>query len=294
MSAGVKSIGLVASSDAPAAPYPADTKAKGWRFELDYERIEQSDTWVLATPDMRPWLLMLWMTAWRQVPCGSLPATDELIAARIGLDVRQFRAHRDILMRGWWLAADGRLYHPVITEQVASLVSLRDKEALRKQVYRDKKNQQVASSCPAGQSRDSLGNPVSATLPEPEPEPEEVIPSLPMVEKVAKGLPPSAPECPHAEIIKLWAHHCPTARQPAEWTPTRQTALRNRWRSKPSRSSLEWWSRFFAYVAESDFLMGRSSTPGRKPFELSLDWLLKEANFLKVIEGAYENREATA
>ena len=140
----------------------------------------------------------------------------------------------------------------------------------------------------------SLSDSLSDGEPEPEPEPEEAIPSLPTVEKVAKGLPPSATECPHAEILKLWAHHCPTARQPAEWTSTRKTALRNRWRSKASRSSLEWWSRFFAYVAESDFLMGRSSTPGRKPFELSLDWLLKEANFLKVIEGAYENREAAA
>ena len=32
----------------PAAPYPAITRAKGWRFELDYEQVDQSDTWALA------------------------------------------------------------------------------------------------------------------------------------------------------------------------------------------------------------------------------------------------------
>ncbi len=51
-------------------PYAADTRAKGWRFELDYEQIEQSSTWALAGPEARPWLLMLWLSAWRQVGIG--------------------------------------------------------------------------------------------------------------------------------------------------------------------------------------------------------------------------------
>lgn len=36
------------------APYPSDTRPKGWRFELDYERIEASDTWALAPAEVRP------------------------------------------------------------------------------------------------------------------------------------------------------------------------------------------------------------------------------------------------
>lgn len=36
-----------------SAPYPCDTRAKGWRFELDHERIRQSDTWALAPPEIR-------------------------------------------------------------------------------------------------------------------------------------------------------------------------------------------------------------------------------------------------
>lgn len=129
--------------------------------------------------------------------------------------------------------------------------------------------------------------------PEPEPEP-ELIPSLPAVEKVAKDASAtvSPADCPHAEILKLFAHHLPMARQPAEWTATRQAALRTRWREKRNRQNLDWWAKFFAYVAESAFLTGRAESKGRTPFLLSLDWLLKEANFLKVIEGAYH--EVTA
>ena len=159
---------VVASTSAPAAPYPADVRAKGWRFELDHERIEQSDTWALSPADMRPWLLMLWMTAWKQTPCGSLPANDELIAARIGLPVRQFAANRDLLLRGWVLHDDGRLYHQVITEQVMAYIEHCRREAKRKAEWRAKKAQ-----CPTYVPRDRHVEDTSATTPEPEPEPEE-------------------------------------------------------------------------------------------------------------------------
>lgn len=79
-----------------------------------------------------------------------------------------------------------------------------------------------------------------------------------------------------------------------EWTPARAQALRARWREKPSRQNLDWWRRFFDYVAKSDFLMGRVSTPGKRPFEVSLDWLVKSENFVKVIEGKFENDKVAA
>lgn len=114
-----------------AAPYPADTRAKGWRFEIDVERIEQSDTWTLAPSAIRPWLLMLWMTAWKQTPCGTLTNDDTLIAARIGMSSKEFTKHRAILMRGWWLADDGRLYHVALTERVEAMLVKREKDAGR-------------------------------------------------------------------------------------------------------------------------------------------------------------------
>lgn len=96
----------------------------------------QSDTWALARPDVRPWLLMLWTIAWQQVPCGSMPGDEELIVARLGIDADVFEHCKRVLLRGWWLAEDGRLYHPTITQRVLDMLGRKDAERQRKADYR--------------------------------------------------------------------------------------------------------------------------------------------------------------
>lgn len=120
-------------------PYPATTKAGGFKFELDCERIAQSDTWALASTRQRPLLLMLWFIAWQQTPCGSLPADDVLIAARLGLDADAFQSDKAILLRGWAEASDGRLYHPVITELVLEMMGRKAGNAQRQAAYRQRR-----------------------------------------------------------------------------------------------------------------------------------------------------------
>lgn len=202
----MQALRLAAASTAPAVPYPADTRAKGWSFDLNYERIEQSDTWALATPDMKPWLLMVWLTAWRQAPCGSLPNDDELIAARIGMPVRQLQANRDILLRGWQLHEDGRLYHKVVTEQVKTMLDKRGAEAKRKQNWREK-NQGLAPNVP----RDTSGTPPSATTPPPPPPPTS---SLRSEGEGASAPPAPKPKraSPKAELLE-----CPPDVKPQTW-----------------------------------------------------------------------------
>lgn len=138
------------------APYPADTRAKGWRFELDMERARQSDTWAIASPEARPWLLMLWATAWEQTPCGSLPNDDELIAARIGMPAKLFAKHRAILLRKWWAADDGRLYHSVLVQRVMEMMKTRRSESDRKAAARAREAARMAE----GVHPDSGGVPV--------------------------------------------------------------------------------------------------------------------------------------
>lgn len=170
-----------------APPYPSITRSKGWRFELDMERARQSDTWALAGPELRPWLLMLWAVAWEQVPAGSLPAEDALIAAHIGMPADRFAASKVVLMRGWWLADDGRLYHDVLVTRVRAMEKVRERERLRKAGYRLRVGPEVATEsaqglagddpapklsdgigaesvmCPTGQQRDSVGRDATGT-----------------------------------------------------------------------------------------------------------------------------------
>lgn len=160
------------------APYPADTRAKGWRFELDMERARQSDTWTLASPEVRPWLLMMWAVAWEQTPCGSMPADDELIAARLGMPPKLFAKHRAILMRRWWLADDGRYYHDVMVQRVTEMMERRRKESDRKALARAKRDaglRQTPEAVPHLSRGTTAGTPWDSThgaTPEPEPEPE--------------------------------------------------------------------------------------------------------------------------
>jgi uncharacterized protein YdaU (DUF1376 family) len=106
---------------------------------LDTGRIRQSDTWTLAKPDVRPWLLMLWMAAWDQSPAGTLPQDDALVAALAGIDQSLFTAYRPVLMRGWIRHADGRLYHRVMTECVLRMVDGRKADRTRQQAWRERK-----------------------------------------------------------------------------------------------------------------------------------------------------------
>lgn len=122
----------------PVPPYPPDTRAAGWHFQIDTTRVRQSDTWTLARPEIRPWLLMLWVVAWEQAPCGSLPADDALIAALLGIDAGMFAAHRNVLLRGWAKHADGRLYHGVVTEHVLAMCEARKKNRDKVAAWRNR------------------------------------------------------------------------------------------------------------------------------------------------------------
>lgn len=146
-------------SELRQAPYPTDTRAKGWRFELDMERAHQSDTWTLAPAEVRPWLLMIWATAWEQTPCGSLPDDDALIAARLGMPPKLWAKHRAILLRKWWKADDGRLYHDVLVQRVMEMMERRRKESDRKALARARKAADVHPDS-ASVPRDNQGTTV--------------------------------------------------------------------------------------------------------------------------------------
>lgn len=120
-------------TDRPA-PYPADTSAKGWRFEIAMEKVRQSDTWsltLLRGYEPKALLLWMWSVAWEQIPCGSFPNDEALIAARLELPPKAWQKNRDILMRNWWLASDGRLYHDTVTQRVLAMLDKRANDAKR-------------------------------------------------------------------------------------------------------------------------------------------------------------------
>lgn len=69
---------------------------------------------------------------------------------------------------------------------------------------------------------------------------------------------------------------------PKKLTPSRKAALRKRLKE----NTLKGWGEILRKCAASDFLCGLTD----RPFTLTIDWLLKPANTLKVLEGNYDNR----
>ena len=106
------------------------------------------------------------------------------------------------------------------------------------------------------------------------------------------------PTCPQKAILSLYAELLPGLPQIRKWDGKRAENLRNRWvwviqdlkdRGKPfdELAGLDFFRRMFDYISKSDFLMGRSTS-----FSCCLEWIVKDGNFTKIIEGNYENKEA--
>jgi len=48
------------------------------------------------------------------------------------------------------------------------------------------------------------------------------------------------------------------------------------------------WENYFDYVSQSNFLMGKvPPINGGRSFRATLEWLTKQANYVKVLEGNY-------
>lgn len=186
-------------TEARPIPYPADTSAKGWRFELDYERIDQSDTWDLAAevPMAQAALLMMWLVAWRQKPCGSLPADEEVIRSKCRIPVDMWERCRRLCLRGWWLAEDGRLYQDTLVERVLAMLAKRAKDAGRTAARREREAGKAVTHTEATDvsrvTPDGLTHEFDTKHQAPEPEPstkekKRRVAALTLAELVADGL----------------------------------------------------------------------------------------------------------
>ena len=289
----------VVANELPDPPYPADLKANGWSPAQDIDRIVTSDTWVLAEEDERPWLLRIWLEAWRSVPVGSMPADRRMFARRIGCNVAFLEAHAEILMRGWVLHTDGSLYHTFIITQVQAMLATRSKNREKIKEWRKAQaekakcnqlqgecNQLLTGKLPVsnlhGQDRtgQELKEEAKASLsPKPDGLSDEAESPGPENEEEAR----SADYCPHQAIIDLYHETIPELPPviPSRWRGSRsETYLRARWREDERHRSLDFWRRLFGAVRGCPQWMGENGID----WKADLHWIIKRENFDKVLK----------
>lgn len=108
------------------------------------------------------------------------------------------------------------------------------------------------------------------------------------------------PVCPFTELVDIYHELLPELPRVKSHTAARQSSARGRWREtwvmlrkegKPhdKMALLAYFKRFFVYASQSDFLMGRA-----KDWQADFEWLLKSANFAKVIEARYHGKGEAA
>lgn len=97
---------------------PAEADLRGLSFmPLDVIRLLDSDLFALSTGDEFKAALALWCKSWTQIPGGSLP-TDDRVLAHLSGSGSKWPKVKAMALRGWVLGSDGRLYHPVVAEKV--------------------------------------------------------------------------------------------------------------------------------------------------------------------------------
>lgn len=102
----------------------------------------------------------------------------------------------------------------------------------------------------------------------------------------------AATQIPYQKIVELYHSICASLPRIKALSTARKAQLKARWKEYPE---WEFWQEFFTRVESSDFLTGRVEPTGNryKPFIADLEWITKQGNFLKILEGKYDNREVT-
>lgn len=103
----------------PLTPHDCDLRDFSF-MPLDIVRLFGSEFHASSTDAEWRAGVTLWLKSFHQVPAGSLPDDDIVLArlAEMGRNLRGWKRVRPVAMRGWRRCDDGRLYHPVVAEKV--------------------------------------------------------------------------------------------------------------------------------------------------------------------------------
>ena len=250
-------------------------------FTKLFSSITESTIWVEDNETRIVWIAMLAMADRKGRVWGSIPGLAN--RARVSVDgcrkaiqtflspdpdsrTKEEEGRRIREIDGGWQLINYFKYREI-----------RDQETVREQTAR-----RVATHRKRNVTNVTLGN---AQKHQAEAEAEALISTASAVEGKSRGLPP----CPYEQIVELYHQKLPTLPRVVRLTVARKTQIKARWNE--DNQDLEGWGRFFEYISESDFLMGRSRprSDAAVAFMADLEWITKAANWIKIVEGKYHH-----
>lgn len=305
------------AAELPDPLTPIDCDLRGMAFmPLDTIRLLDSDFFALATAAEFRFGMVLWCKAWQQVPAGSLPDDDRILAQLSGArdgwcDVR------DMSLHGFVKCSDGRLYHPVVCEKALDAWPQRQefqekKSAASERKARERKDRKdlfaalkVIGITPEFSAKTSelralaekngvkiSHSDVTVTGHAPVTAKRETVKGEGYSNKratlsSAKADPPVPDDVQTAfdRHDAIRRQYVPNART-VELSAPRRSALTHRLKEI---GGLDSWASVLDIISGSPFLRGETSRNGFVP---TIDWLLKPTNLQKVREGNYDGAPA--
>lgn len=133
----------------------ADLRDFPW-LPLDHRRLTRSDLMWSVTADEFRAAVALWCEAWQQVPAGSLPDDDRVLAGLAGCGrgaaaIAEWQTLRAGALRGFVKATDGRLYHLVLVEKAVDAWQRKQGAAAEKRAHAEKMKRWREQKAKAGQ-----------------------------------------------------------------------------------------------------------------------------------------------
>lgn len=273
---------------------------KLWRKTLDSGLLQNGPAWqlfgyLLLRATHKPYRTIVGGVVCELFP-GEVVFGRSKAAADLGLGEQQIRTALNLLKK--MKIATSRSTNKFTVVSLVNWHNYQDEQAAANQQM----NQPVTSTQPAVNHKQefknnitSLREVVGATAPTSDQQAE----GLEQVEDHQPAQKPTAPPCPHQQILDLYHELLPELPCMKVWTGTRQQHLaarwRERWKSKSYSTQAEglaYFHRLFEYIGrECDWLMGRVQGREGKPFLATLAWIVSPGNFAKIIEGNYARRE---
>jgi uncharacterized protein YdaU (DUF1376 family) len=255
-----------------------------------------ADTMRLTTIQHGAYLLLM-MAYWRERK--ALPDDDNELRAITKTEKSEWKLMRPVLSK--FFRVDGGVWWHKRVEREMALADERSKKSSDKAAKAAQArwgNQNPDNSSNAPSMLQALPKDVLNECPTPSP--------IEDIEAKASTSESGIPDCPHEDLIDLYAKHLPSLAQPRKslWRNGKNApALRARWRwvmtathEKGERTGtriattrdegLAWFEKFFLFVSQSDFLMGSAGS-----WACDLGWLANAANFEKVLQGNYDNNK---
>lgn len=111
--------------DRPAPMVPADVDCRTFPSLMLDMHATRSLWWIVTDGAAFKAGVTLMVQSWSEMPAGTLPSDDRLLAHLAGMSIDAWRAVKEEALAGWVLCSDDRYHHPEVAKRVMASWSVK-------------------------------------------------------------------------------------------------------------------------------------------------------------------------